>query len=115
MHTRLTMIAVALAACGGSTTSAPGESASCSVTLSGAVTGTFDCQHVTSAWASSNNITGFAFSFSSSGSPSINVAIGFTGEPHAGNYLNTDTGATSALTVHTGSGASAQYWTATVG
>ncbi|MFN2546111.1 MAG: hypothetical protein ABR567_01630 [Myxococcales bacterium] len=114
MHTRVfALTAAALAACGGGITTTPGQSSSCSVTLSGAVTGTFNCQYATTAWASSNNLG--AFAFSAAGPPAVTVAIGFTGEPHTGAYKNTDAGAESGITVTNGSGASAQYWVANVG
>jgi hypothetical protein len=112
MHRLFLTAAFALAACGGATAlTHPGESSSCSVTLSGAVTGTFDCQPATTAWGSSNNTGAFGFSVSASATaPAINVAIGWTGEPTTRHYKNTDTDGQGGITVQTGSGATTQVW-----
>jgi len=109
MYTRVLVFAAALAACGGSSSNLtnPGQSQSCTVTLSGAVTGTFDCKPATTAWSSSNNQGGFTFSVGSgsgtTAAPSITVAIGVTGEPQAKTYHSTDSGVSAGLTVSTGS------------
>ena len=109
MHARLSVLtALALAACGGSTTPGnPGQSQSCSVTLSGAVTGTFDCKPATTVWSSGNNTGGFTFNVGSgagtAAAPSISVAIGFSGEPQAKAYQSTDSGMQAGVTVNTGS------------
>src|SRR5205814_4081744 len=101
----------ALAACGGSISTTPGQSSSCTVTLSGGLTGTYDCKPATTAWASSDNQGAFAFQVSQAGTtPQISVAIGIKGEPAAGTYTTTTTGVTSGIAVNTGSGASGQYW-----
>ena len=106
-------------ACGGSTspTNNPGESATCTVTLSGAVSGTYDCKPATTVWSSANNRGGFSFSVGTSGStPNINVAIAWTGEPAAGtHYQRTDAGAQGGVTLITGSGAGTQVWEAVTG
>ena len=112
MHTRFAAIALFLAACGGSSTPGgnPGQSSSCSMTLSGAVTGTFDCRPATTVWSSSNNTGGFGFSVTT---PAINVAIGWSGQPSGGaHYKITDSGASGGVTVQQGSGASTQVWAA---
>ncbi|MGZ6142068.1 MAG: hypothetical protein ACXWLM_01960 [Myxococcales bacterium] len=111
MYRILAAASLALAACGGSTTTTPGQSSSCTVTLSGGLTGTYDCKPATTAWASSNNQGGFAFTVAQAGTtPQITVAIGMTGEPAAGTYTTTTSGVSSGISVNTGSGAAAQYW-----
>src|SRR5438094_8937261 len=112
MHTRLfALAAAALAACGGSVNTTPGQSSSCSVTLSGGLTGTYDCKPAVTAWASSNNQGGFSFGVAQSGStPSISVAVGMPGEPHTGTYTTTTSGVDSAIAINTGSGGTAEYW-----
>jgi len=107
----------ALAACGGtSALTNPGQSSSCSVTLSGGVTGTFDCKPATTVWSSADNQSGFTFSVPQTGSgPQITVAVGMTGEPHSGTYSNSTAGVSGGATVQTGSGSTAQYWLATAG
>jgi hypothetical protein len=111
--TMLAALAI-MPACGSSSTSpgTPGESPTCSVTITGGPTaGTYDCKPATTAWSSANNAGGFGFNVSASG---IAVAIGWTGEPAGGaHYKNTDTGATGGVTLTTGSGASTQVWAAT--
>src|SRR5207248_4681890 len=44
MRLRTAWAAMALAACGGAATLSPGQSSSCTVTLSGAMSGTYDCR-----------------------------------------------------------------------
>jgi hypothetical protein len=112
MHRPLLTLALALAACGSaSDLTHPGESSSCSVTLSGALTGTYDCKPATTAWSTSNNTGAFGFSVPASGSaPAITVAIGWTGEPTAKHYKNTDSDGQGSVTVQTGSGATTQVW-----
>ncbi len=116
MHLRILVLAgAALAACGGtSITTTPGQSQSCTVTLSGALTGTFDCKPATTVWSSSNNVGGFSFSVGSGSgtptAPTINVAIGFSGEPQAKSYQSTDSGMQAGVSVQAGSTA---VWYAT--
>jgi len=111
-----TAVAVAtLAACGSSTspTGNPGESSSCSITVTGGpAAGTYDCKPATTVWASSNNTGGFSFAVTA---PAINVAIGWTGEPAGGaHHKQSDAGALGGVTVTTGSGGSTQVWAAAV-
>jgi hypothetical protein len=105
-----TLAIVALAACGGgSDTTSPTNNPitnSATVTLSGAATGTFTTSTVAAIWASSNNQGAFTFSVgtaqaATSTSPAVVAVIGFTGEPKAGTYKNTDVGALSSLSVQT--------------
>ena len=106
-----------LAACGGTgLTTIAGQSSSCTVTLSGALTGTYDCKPATAAWSSSSSQGGFAFNVSQAGSaPAISLAIGWPGEPKTGTYANTDAGAQGAVSVQIPSGASAGHWVAAAG
>jgi hypothetical protein len=109
-------MAAALAACGGSSVTNPGQSSSCSVTLRGGVTGTFDCKPATTVWQSTNNQSGFTFSVPQTGTgPQITVAIGMTGEPQSGTYSNSTAGVSGGATVQTGSGSTTQYWIAAAG
>jgi hypothetical protein len=93
--------AAALGCNAGSTGLHPGISNSCSVTLSGAVTGgPYDCQPATTAWSLGDNYGGFSFGVTASGAqPGISVAIEWVGEPVAGAYSNADAGALANLTV----------------
>ncbi len=98
-----------LAACGGSSTGL-GQSGHCSVTLSGAQTGTYDCQTAFAAWDSSKNQGSFGFQVAQSGTaPGIVAAITFPGEPHSATFSQSDTGASGGVIV---SGASSSYWIA---
>ena len=112
----LLIAALALAACGGSTTI--GTNGTCSVTLSGvaSVAGTYNCAPTVTGWQQSNNMGAFGFAIAASGTaPGINVGLGFPGEPHSGTYSNTDTGAQGGVAVTLGSGASTQAWAALSG
>ncbi len=111
MDTRIFVIATVLAACGGSNTPTnPGQSPRCSVTLSGAVTGTFDCKPTTTGWVSATNNGNFGFGVSA---VSLNVGIGWLGQPGTGvHYKPTDLGAQGGVSLQQGSGASAQLWSA---
>jgi hypothetical protein len=75
------------------------------------VTATFDCKPATTAWSSSDNQGGFAIAVQQNGSqPGFIVAIGWPGQPAAGHYKNSDSGASGGVVVTTGSGASTQAW-----
>src|SRR5438067_452230 len=108
------LLAAALLSCGGSTTiTTPGQSSTCTATISGALTGTFDCKPATTAWGSSNNQGGFGIAVQQAGTtPGFTVGIGWPGEPHTGHYKNSDAGANGGVVVTTGSGASTQVWAA---
>jgi len=105
---------LALAACGGSGIGPGGtigSSNGCSITLSGAVTGTFDCKTAVVAWDSAKNEGFYAFSVAEAGAtPQIAVAISFPGEPHSGTYASSGTGVTGAIIVSTSS--SSNLWEA---
>ena len=96
--------------CGGAL---PGQTASCTVALSGALSGTYDCKPAATAWQSSNNMGGFAFQVQQAGNtPAIQVGIGWTGEPQVKHYKQSDSGAQGGVTVQT---ASSQNWSAVAG
>ena len=100
---------LALAACGGSGIGPGGlaGSSSCSVTLTGARSGTYDCKSALAVWDSTKNESGFAFTVSEAGTtPQIAVVISFKGEPHSGTYASTDTGVTGGTTVSISGGSS---------
>src|SRR5258706_7261672 len=96
---------MAVTACGGSTSLTPGESSSCTATLSGAVTGTFDCKPADTAWSSSNNQGGFAVIVNQADTqPGFVIGIGFTGEPHTSHYKSSDAGAHGGVSVQSCTG-----------
>ena len=110
------MAAVAIAAtvlgCGGGG-ALPGQTASCTATLSGALSGTYDCKPAATAWQSSNNMGAFAFQVQQAGStPGIQVGIGWTGEPQVKHYKQSDADAQGGVIVQT---ASSQNWSAVAG
>jgi hypothetical protein len=91
----------------------PGISSSCSVTLSGAISGgPYDCQPATTAWSLADNYGGFSFAVAASGTrPAVSVAIEWIGEPVVGGYTNGDAGALANLTV---TASNNQSWVASV-
>jgi hypothetical protein len=118
----MTLSLAAVVACGGSDNTGPDGSGgtgiggnngsgngACTITLSGAQTGSFDCSNVLAAWTSDDNITDFGF-ISSGSSANIVASIGFTGKPSKTTYKDTDTGAGAAVAVQIGS----TGWTAGV-
>ncbi len=113
LRTVVVVTAAALSCNTGSSNITPGISSSCSVTLSGAVTGTYDCRPATTAWSSSDDNGVFTFGVGASGArPSVGLAIAWLGEPKDSTYHYTDPGAQAELYVTTSSGAT---WRATVG
>lgn len=107
--------ALVLAACGGGTGIGPsgtiGGSDHCSVTLTGAQTGTYDCKSAIAVWDQTKNETSFVFSVSEAGTtPQILVVISFKNEPHSATYASTDTGVLGGATVYISGGSSG--WTA---
>ncbi len=118
MKTRIlvTVAAVATMSCDlGTTSTLPGggNGGSCSVSLQGALSGTYDCQPAVTAWSASDNSGGFSFGVPASGTtPSISVAIVWVGEPTTRTYAISDSAAQASLTVTTSSG---QSWHAAVG
>lgn len=109
---KLLFAMIATGACGGSSGSvdAPGTGGPCSVTLTGAATGSFPCVVPRTTWVMSTNQSGFAFNLTT-GDPAVQVAIGFTGEPVTGHdYKNSDAEVAGDITVTSGSNL---VWTAT--
>ena len=108
------MLAVAALGCNKSATGpSPGVSSSCTVTLSGAVSGTYDCQPAVTTWTSIDNTGAFTFAVHASGTrPAISVPIAWDSEPARRSYANTDPLAEAAITVTNSSG---QVWQTTVG
>ncbi len=108
--------AVATAGCNLNTTSVisgGGNNTTCSVSLQGALSGTYDCQPAVTTWAVSDNSGAFSFGVAASGAtPAISVAIVWVGEPALRTYANTDSAAQASLTVTNSSG---QSWHAAVG
>ncbi len=67
-----------LLGCGGS----PAQTRSCTLTLSGAINGTYDCRPASTVWAPSIGATVFSFSLpQTASSPAIVVRIGWSGAP----------------------------------
>jgi len=101
-------MAAAISACGSDTTDPGGNSnqngaSSCTVTLSGAQTGSPACSKVSAVWTSNDNKGSFGLS-AAGGSDTVNVAIGFAGEPRATIYTS-GTGASAVMLVLGGTGA----------
>ena len=89
-----------------------GVSSSCTVNLSGAVSGTYDCRPATTSWSSTTDDAGFSFGVPASGTrPAIGLTIVWLGEPADTTYHNTDAGAQADISVTSGT----QSWVATVG
>jgi len=112
-RTILALAGVVVLGCNSSTTGLPaGISASCSVTLSGALSGTYDCRPATTEWSAYNDGGGFTFAVPTSGiRPAVGVAIVWLGEPTTRTYANTDADAQADVRVTAASG---QSWLATV-
>jgi hypothetical protein len=111
----LALTVALLMACGGSDNTGPNgsggtgtggnnggsnNSASCTITLSGAETGSPTCSDLSAVWTSDNNKSSFGFA-GAAGADSLVVAIGFPGEPAvttydensgAGGYVQLDNG-----------------------
>ncbi len=114
MKTRILLLGAAAAALGCNASPSglhPGISNSCTVTLSGAVTGgPYDCQPATTAWSLTDDYGGFSFGVTGAGSkPGISVAIEWLGEPMDSTYSNVDLGALANLKVTSSSN---QVWEA---
>lgn len=121
-------LAVILAAAGilgcNSNTTGPqqGTSKSCTVSLSGAVSGTYDCRPATTSYGSALDNTAFSFGVPASGTrPAIGLTIVFLGTPTDSiyrnpdgtySYTNTNGGAQANISVTTSNN---QTWLATVG
>jgi hypothetical protein len=99
MRARFTAVVAAAAAwgCGTSATApsqTPGETASCTVTLSGVFPGTWDCRPALIGWASASNTTGFGFDLAATATqPAVILSISFAGEPAVRTYASSDSAA----------------------
>src|SRR5215469_7989823 len=77
-----------------------GETAGCTVSLQGALTGSYDCKPAFTAWNPTVGVSPFTFSIPQSGAqPAIIVAISWPSAPKVGHYLNSDPGADSDVSV----------------
>lgn len=104
---------VAALGCNSATAPAGGVSATCQVTLSGAVSGSYNCYPATTLWTSASDSGGFSFGVTASGTrPLITAVVVWPGQPKDSTYTNTGSGAEAAIVVTTSAN---QTWTAAVG
>ena len=106
-------VALANSDCG-TATSPSGPANTCSITVSGAQTGTFACSAAavgTWTMATDRGAVGFAHA----GTPAVAVAIQVPGDLATRTYSSTDTTVTGAVTVQTGTGGSTAVWAAVTG
>jgi hypothetical protein len=99
--TMLPLALVATAACGGSDGTGPGSD-ECSITLTGAETGTAACSNVLAAWTSEDNLFDFGFTSAGGSVNTIVVSVGSTGKPATKTYHSTDAGAGAGIAVTNG-------------
>ena len=118
MKARFAVVVAAAAAwgCGKSATgpsTTPGETASCTVTLSGALGGTWDCRPAVIGWASASNSSGFGFDLTATATqPAVILSISFAGEPAVRSYASSDSAAQGVAEVLVAPGL---QWLARVG
>lgn len=93
------LAAAALAACGGTSTAAGGDTNACSIALSGAATASITCTNAVAGYSSANG-EGLASLTTSGQNPVTNIS--FAGAPHTGIYHSTDTGAGGGITYTSG-------------
>jgi len=101
---------VCLAACGG-------KPQTCTVALSGAQTGTYDCSPAVLAWASSVDTfnfglqapSSFGLEFPRSGDPQLSVGLKFRGEPQPTTYTDATVGAEGSVSVEGSAGSWRTY------
>ncbi len=100
-------------AAGGCNGSTGPLSASCAVTLTGGVSGTYNCSAPVMIWTAATNITGLVITVPQAGStPAVTISVTWTGKPAPGTYQSTDAGAAGGINVlATGTG----DWLASVG
>ena len=94
----LLMTLLGPAACGSSTDGNGGGNGACTIVLTGAQTGSYDCASVLAIFASPSNLSAVHFSTSGS-SPVVNVALQLPGELTTKTYRSTDTGAIGSVVV----------------
>jgi len=110
------LVLVVSLACGGTGTN-PTNTGACSITLSGAVTGTFPCASAaTGGYDHASNESAVDFTAGSAASasnttPDITVAIGFSGSMQNGTFTSTGSGAGGGVVVDGNPGS---VWAATV-
>ncbi|HSC58695.1 MAG TPA: hypothetical protein VLC11_03980, partial [Gemmatimonadales bacterium] len=98
----------------GTSTSPSGTTNTCSITVSGALTGTYACDAAAvGSWIAASNRG--AMGFTHSGPPTVAVAIQVPGDLATKTYPSSDTTVTGGVTVETGSGASTAIWAALTG
>jgi hypothetical protein len=104
----LTLVVAAALGCGGSDSTGPGSNnkITCSITLTGAETGSPVCSNVAAVLTTNDNKTLFGFD-GANGLDTVSVAVGFTGAPTVTTY-DTDAGASAVLFVENGT----TLWTA---
>jgi len=114
MRFALVLVAVAALGCDKTGTGTQtGISSTCSVTLSGSVSGTYDCRPATTLWSNADNKGDFSFGVTASGTrPAISVAILWPGQPRDTAYTSADSAAQAAISVTTSAN---QVWQAAVG
>jgi hypothetical protein len=116
MKRLISVAALALLGCGGGgDTTEPNDvvTGKASITLSGAQTGNFTSGVMAVVWSTSDNRGAFGFSVAqttgTTTTPSIAVAMTFTGEPKVGHFKSTDVGAQGGLSVTLGQ---SNFWVA---
>jgi len=97
MRARVAAVAAAAAVwgCGKSATApTPGQTTSCTVTLGGAIAGTFDCRPAVIGWTSATNTTAFGFSVTATATaPDVVVSVSWSGRPAVRAYASSDSAA----------------------
>jgi len=113
---RIAVVLAAVAALGcdkNGTSTQTGVSSSCTVTLSGSISGSYDCRPATTLWSSADNKGDFSFGVTASGTrPAISLAILWPGQPKDTAYTNADSAAQAAVSITTSTN---QVWQAAVG
>ena len=108
----LALALVVIAACGGSNDINNNGQGTCSVTLSGAQTGTYDCQAMLGAFSSTDNKSTAGAGTTGSTPPTVSLAFAFAGDLHTGTFKDTDAGAIGITSVQTATNA---FWASEVG
>ncbi len=98
MRLRVQLLVAALVACGGNTQL---QSARCGVTISGALSGSFDCKPALTEWTSGDDTGVFRFNLDPNTTVSVlYVGVGFAGEPRVNTYRSSDVGASSGILIN---------------
>jgi hypothetical protein len=108
-------VLAALVGCGSSDGASPpgdGPISGCSLTLSGASSGTYPCTLCAAVWSSLNDTGQIIVGRTpAADAPAISVTVSFVGEPIAGTYADDNPDVTTRMTVSSGNAS----WTANVG